>query len=344
MENREYWIKRAEQITDTQFKKSDDYLKNLEKQYLIAKNEIEKEIDTWYRRYSKNNGMSFLDAKKELSRLELAELKWTLEEYIEYGQMNAINPIWLRELENASTRVHITRLYSLQLQLKNHIEKLYAENAAGSYFLLKEIYEDSYYKSLFELQKGFNTGFKFMKFNENELDTILNKPWASDGVNFSNRLWKDKDKLINELQTNLTQCIIRGDNPNKVVNIVARKLETSKNNARRIIITESAYFSNTSQNQCYRDLGVEEYEICSTLDNKTSIICRDMDGKVFKMSDYEVSVTAPPFHCHCRTCTVPYFDDEFTIGEKRAARTVDGKTYYVSSKMKFLDWEKRYKT
>ena len=165
MENREYWIKRAEQITDTQFKKSDDYLKNLEKQYLIAKNEIEKEIDTWYRRYSKNNGMSFLDAKKELSRLELAELKWTLEEYIEYGQMNAINPIWLRELENASARVHITRLYSLQLQLKNHIEKLYAENAAGSYFLLKEIYEDSYYKSLFEMQKGFNTGFKFMKFN-----------------------------------------------------------------------------------------------------------------------------------------------------------------------------------
>lgn len=342
MKNRDYWIKRAEQVTESELKKSDDYLKTLEKQYVIATSEIEKEIDSWYRRYSQNNGISFLDAKKNLSSMELQELKWNVEEYIKYGEMNALNQMWMKELENASARVHITRLYSLQLQLKNHIEKLYDKNLSGSYYLLRGIYENSYYKSLFELQKGFNTGFKFMKFNEKELDTILNKPWANDGVNFSNRIWNDKSKLINELQTNLTQCIIRGENPNNVVNIMANRLNASKKNVRRIVMAESAYFSNSAQNQCYEDLNINEYEVCSTLDSKTSDICQDMDGRVFKMSDYAVGVTAPPFHCYCRTCTVPYFNDEFTIGEKRAARSVDGKTYYVSSNIKYPEWEKTY--
>lgn len=342
MKNRDYWIKRAEQVTESELKKSDDYLKTLEKQYVIATSEIQKEIDSWYRRYSQNNGISFLDAKKNLSSMELQELKWNVEEYIKYGEMNALNQMWMKELENASARVHITRLYSLQLQLKNHIEKLYEKNLSGSYYLLRGIYENSYYKSLFELQKGFNTGFKFMKFNEKELDVILNKPWANDGVNFSNRIWNDKSKLINELQTNLTQCIIRGENPNNVVNIMANRLKASKKNVRRIVMTESAYFSNSAQNQCYKDLSVNEYEVCSTLDSKTSYICQDMDGKVFKMSDYAVGVTAPPFHCHCRTCTVPYFNDEFTIGDKRAARLSNGNTEYISSDINYIEWRKKY--
>jgi hypothetical protein len=57
------------------------------------------------------------------------------------------------------------------------------------------------------------------------------------------------------------------------------------------------------------------------------------------MKDYEVGVTAPPFHCWCRTVTAPYFDDDF--GE-RAARGADGEVYYVPSAMKYPEWEKSF--
>ena len=63
-----------------------------------------------------------------------------------------------------------------------------------------------------------------------------------------------------------------------------------------------------------------------------------MDGHVFDMKDYVEGVTAPPFHPNCRTTTVPYFDDEFNLGE-RAAKDEDGKTYYVSSDMTYKDWK-----
>ena len=106
-------------------------------------------------------------------------------------------------------------------------------------------------------------------------------------------------------------------------------------------MTEEAYFSSEAQKDCFRELDVEQYEIVATLDNITSEICQNMDGKVFKMSEWEIGITAPPFHPWCRTTTVPHFDDEFDVGE-RAAKDADGKTYYVPANMKYKDWEKAF--
>lgn len=107
-------------------------------------------------------------------------------------------------------------------------------------------------------------------------------------------------------------------------------------------MTEEAFFSSAAQKDCFTELDVEKYEIVATLDSHTSDICQDMDGKVFPMSQWEVGVTAPPFHVWCRTTTAPAFEDEFdSIGE-RAARGEDGKTYYVPADMTYKEWEKAF--
>jgi hypothetical protein len=80
----------------------------------------------------------------------------------------------------------------------------------------------------------------------------------------------------------------------------------------------------------------------ATLDSRTSEICQEMDGKTFRMSEWEVGVNAPPFHVNCRTTTIPYFDDEFSNTGKRAARGEDGKTYYVPADTTYKEWEKAY--
>ena len=107
-------------------------------------------------------------------------------------------------------------------------------------------------------------------------------------------------------------------------------------------MTESAYFHSISQKKAFDELDVDEYEIVATLDSRTSEICQDMDGKHFPMEDYKVGITAPPFHVYCRSTTVPYFDDEFTLKEKRAARDKEGKTFYVPGDMKYKDWKDKY--
>ena len=340
--NREYWSKRSEQLEEVLLNRGESFANDLDNQYKIANTRIQKEIYAWYQRFAKNNCISLAEAKRLLNTNELKEFRWTVQDYINYGQKNAVNPYWLEELENASAKVHISRLESLKLQLQQQVEFLYGNQLDGLDKTMRDIYSEGYYHTVFEIQKGFNTGYSFSKFNENELEKVISKPWALDGENFSSRVWKNKSKLINTLHTNLTQALIRGDNPEKIVGNIASTVETSRKAARRLVMTESAYFSAASQKDCYSDLNIEQYEIVATLDSHTSKTCQELDGKVFKMSDYEPGVTAPPFHCYCRSCTAPYFNDEFTIGEKRAARSINNKTEYVSSNIKYPKWKKRF--
>ena len=93
-------------------------------------------------------------------------------------------------------------------------------------------------------------------------------------------------------------------------------------------MTEQAYFHSVAQQEAFKELDVEEFEVVATLDNLTSEICQEMDGKHFPMKDYEPGVTAPPFHPWCRSVTVPYFDDDFKV-EDLGSYIIDRTEYVV---------------
>ncbi|HEM7411058.1 TPA: minor capsid protein [Clostridioides difficile] len=340
MKHKDYWRKRFEQLEEVQNNKSVKYYLELEKKYKLAMNSIEKDILSWYNRFAENEGISLLEAKKLLNTRELEEFKWSVEEYIKYGKENAINQKWMKELENASARVHITRLEALKLQIQQQVEVLYGNELDGIDRLMKDIYTSGYYHTAFNVQQGVNVGWSLMSLDTNRINKVISKPWVTDGLNFSERIWgKHRSALINELHTKLTQSIIRGENPKNLVNDFAKMFNVSKSQAKNLIMTESAFFASASRKDCFNDLDVEKYEIVATLDLRTSNICRELDGKVFDMKDYQVGVTAPPFHCRCRTTTAPWFEDEEGY---RAAKGKDGKTYYVPSSMKYNEWYEKY--
>lgn len=320
-------------------RKANTSLIQIERQFKQAESEIEKQINHWYQRFATNNEISMQEARKWLTSNQLEEFKWDVNQYIRYGEQNELNQIWMKELENASSRVHISRLESLKLQVQHQVEVLYGNQLDEVDNLIKRVYADDYYHSIFEVQRGFNIAWNITAIDSDRLERIISKPWVVDGRNFSNRIWDNKSKLINELHNELSQMIIRGSSPDNAITNIARKMNTSKVNAGRLVMTESAYFASESQKDAFGELDVERYEIVATLDSSTSEICRGLDGEVFEMKDYEPSVTAPPFHVWCRTTTVPYFDDNFT---ERAARNADGKTYYVPGNIKFNEWYERY--
>lgn len=337
--SREYWQKRFEALLEAQLSNAEEYSEELQTLFDLVMEELEKDIAVWYTRFADNNEVSLAEAKRMLKGSELAEFHWDVKKYIEYGEKNAIDGKWMKELENASARVHISRLESIKLQTRQKIEELYGKQFEDTDNLLKEIYQDSYYHTAFEIQQGFNVGYSMQSINAKQLEQVISKPWTADGATFSSRIWKAKDDLINTLHTELTQAIIRGDAPNKAIGTIAKKFNTSKGRAGRLVMTEAAFFASAAQQDAYKDLDVERYEIVATLDGKTSAICQSLDGKVFVMSDYAVGITAPPFHPWCRTVTVPYFDDNF--GE-RIARGKDGKVYYISSDIKYPEWKERF--
>lgn len=339
--DKEYWSKRFEYLEKLQIVNEEKYIEQLTEQYTVALEKIKKEINNWFTRFAVNNQISLRESKKWLNTSELKELQWDIKEYIRHGEENGIDLIWKKELENASAKVHISRLNALMLQIQERLEELYAQqnNSLSEYII--DTYKDTYYNSAYALQSGFNVAFNISAIDESIITKLILNPWTADGMTFSDRIWKNKKELINTLQTELTQAIIRGDGLESVINKIAKKFNTEKNKAGRLVMTETAFFSSQARKQCFNDLWVKKYEIVATLDSHTSQICRGLDGKVFNMKDYSVGITAPPFHVWCRSTTAPYFNDKFEFGE-RAARNTDGKTYYIASNIKYNDWYNEY--
>lgn len=343
MRNKKYWKERFRQLEASQYQSSRKMVEEIQQQMRRAEAAIETKMNAWYGRLAANNGISMAEAKKLLNRKELEEFRWDVNDYIKYGKENAINGQWMKQLENASARVHISRLEQLKLQVQQEAERLYGNYLDGVDRHIKALYEEGFYKTAYEIQKGIGVGWNLTGVDSNRLDKIIRKPWAADGKNFSERIWSSKQQLIENVHTSLTQMCILGQAPDKAIASLSHAMHTSKNQAGRLIMTESAFFGSESRKDCFKDLGVEQYEIVATLDSVTSDICREMDAKVFPMSEYESGSTAPPFHVWCRTTTVPAFGDKFDhIGERAARDPETGKTYYVPVDMKYQEWKESF--
>lgn len=341
MTNAEYWKQRFTQLEAAQNRKGATAYLEMEKQYKAAQNELEAQIARWYQRFADSNGISLAQAKQWLKGQDLAEFKWDVKEYIKYGKENAINGAWMQELENASSKFHISRLEALQIQTQNSLETMFAQQMGTMKKALSDVYASGYYHTAYTVQQGFGLGWDIAGLDQAQIEKVLSKPWAVDGYNFSTRIWNSKTKLIGEVHNELSKNLLTGADPQKAIDSLAKKMGTSKSNAGRLVMTEQAYFSSAAQKDCFNDLDVEEYEIVATLDSHTSDICRSLDGKVFKMSDYKPGITAPPFHVYCRSTTAPHFKDNFDVGE-RAARGADGKTYYVPDDVTYSEWKKAF--
>lgn len=341
MTNAEYWKQRFTQLEAAQNRKGATAYLEMEKQYKAAQNELEAQIARWYQRFADSNGISFAQAKQWLKGQDLAEFKWDVKEYIKYGKENAINGAWMQELENASSKFHISRLEALQIQTQNSLETMFAQQMGTMKKALSDVYASGYYHTAYTMQQGFGLGWDIAGLDQAQIEKVLSKPWAVDGYNFSTRIWNSKTKLIGEVHNELSKNLLTGADPQKAIDSLAKKMGTSKSNAGRLVMTEQAYFSSAAQKDCFNDLDVEEYEIVATLDSHTSDICRSLDGRVFKMSDYKPGVTAPPFHVYCRSTTAPHFKENFDAGE-RAARGADGKTYYVPDDVTYSEWKKAF--
>lgn len=340
--NSEYWQQRFGQLENASHQEAMTVYSRIEESFYQAQKEIENKINSWYVRFANNNEITINEAKKLLNSNELKEFKWNVQEYIKYGHENELNEHWMKELENASTKYHVSRLEALKIQTQQTMEKLFGNELDEVDNLTKNSYINNYFHTMFEYQKGFNVGFNVTNIDQNKLSKIVNKPWAVDEKNFSERIWGNKTKLINELHNELTKMCLTGKSPDESIKYLSKKFNTSKAQAGNLIMTENAYFSQLAQKDCFNALDVEKYEIVATLDSHTSEICKEQDGKVYNMKDYQPGLTAPPFHNYCRSTTVPHFDDDFDDEGERAAKGEDGKTYYVSDKMKYEDWYNKY--
>ena len=140
-----------------------------------------------------------------------------------------------------------------------------------------------------------------------------------------------------------TQQIIRRIRGTKAAGFNDGLLAISKRNAEAITRTALQHAASQARNEVWlrNSKVVKRVKWTSTLDSKTSTICRSLDGQEFPID----SGPRPPAHVGCRSSTVAVLADKYkdlSRGRTRSARnSKTGKIEKVGAKTSYYDWLKR---
>ena len=337
----EYWKKRYEEEMERAMHQADGPKKDLRKYADTVIRRLEKDINDWYQRYANENGMSLADAKKQLDARELKAFNMDLEEYRAIAERDELSEEHKKMLKQASARQQLDRVQELYINTVQELESWAKYQDSTISDLLSNVYESSNYRTAWMTQSMKGQYDMYAQVDHRTIQRIIDSPWAPDGKNFSARIWDNRKQLAASLQNDFIQALVAGDGTATMSEAIAKRMNTSYNNANRLVETELARVHSQAFMDCMSELDVDAVEILATLDNKTSPICRRMDGKYVQCKDAKPGITIPPFHCHCRSTTVPYIPAVY--GSERAARDPKtGKTVFVEGELNYGEWEKRY--
>lgn len=337
-----YWTQRAEQRLINAENLTSDMLKDLRTTYEATIKNLEKEINAFYGKYATETGLDLTEVRKRLNSKELKDFKTQLKLYYDkVKELGGYAPDTKEYLRELSAKAYISRLEELQAQMRWQVENLYRTQQLKIFDTLKQGYEDTYLRATFDMQQGIGFAYSFNTLDDNKVRVAVTQKWQ--GSNFSDRIWADKARLIDTLNTAIPQGVALGQNPRKVAQTIAKSMDTRYSNAERLARTEMSHIANESSRQAYNEVPevLQEYKIVATLDNRTSDICQNQDGHVYKMSEWEEGITAPPFHPNCRTTTVPYFPEMDNAEYTRIATDYSrgGAAYYVPASLTYKEWK-----
>ena len=246
-------------------------------------------------------------------------------------------------LLNATFRrsaVHINRLTSLQFQMRYILYKLYAGTNDAFNNSLWGFYTDERDRMAYEAQMARGKFEPVATISEKHISAVLKTPWATDGKNFSQRLWTNREQLVGTLQAELTRALITGADSASVAKTIAQKMNAAEYAASRLVQTEITRIITESDKDTFAEMGIDEVEIVGTLDGHTCGTCGDMDGKHMPRTEAHAGTTAPPFHPNCRCVIVPYFDDD--EGGVRVMRDPETGKSKIVEDMTFNEWKEKY--
>ena len=298
MKSSEYWKKREaenamkNQISEVQYKK------NIEEIYANMMDEINKEINGFYTKYAAKEGITMAEAKKRVSKLDIAAYERKAKKYVETKDFS----------DRANEEM---RIYNLTMKV-NRLELLKAniglEMVSGFDELQKYFDKKLTKRTLDEFRRQAGILGKSIMKNEKYAHAIVNASFKN--ATYSDRIWMYHGMLKAELEGLLASGLIKGENPRKLARHLTKRFGVSAYNAERLMVTELARVQTEAQKQSFIRNGFDEYVYVACTKGDVCPICKGLDDKHFKVDDMMPGENAPPMHPNCHCSTAAYMDNE----------------------------------
>lgn len=290
----DYWAKREEEALKHYIKDEKAYEKELNRIYKDMLDSVQEQIDAFYGRYARAEGITIAEAKKRVKQLDIAAYERKAKRYV-------------KERNFSKQANEEMRLYNLTMKI-NRLEMLKAniglELIKGHDELEKFMEKILQDRTVEEMERQAGILGKTVRNNAKAANAIVNSSFHN--ANFSDRIWVHQNLLRDELDKLLQQGLIQGKNPRVLAREIKKKFDVSTYNAERLMRTELARVQTEAQKQSFERNGFSFYEFI--VNSGCCPICKAIDGKKFRVDKMMPGTNAPPMHPHCRCSTAAYED------------------------------------
>jgi SPP1 gp7 family putative phage head morphogenesis protein len=292
-----YWRDREDEALKHHIKDEKAFKKKLDGIYTEMLDNVQKEIDGFYGRYADAEGITLAEAKKRVSKMDIAAYERKAKRYVRDKTFT----------EKANTEM---RLYNATMKI-NRLEMLKAniglELLAGHSDLEKFMEDILQGRTEDELERMAGILGETVIGNAKAANAIVNASFHS--AKFSDRIWHYQDLLKVDLEKLLQTGLIQGRNPRVLARELEKRFGVSQYNAERLMRTELARVQTEAQKMSFERNGFEMYTY-HALDEaaKFDCNCSNLDGKHFKISEMVIGENAPPSHSNCR-CSISAYSD-----------------------------------
>lgn len=285
MDNKEYWRKREEENLKHNLKTEAEYLKTINSYYDYMMDQIQKEINGFYAKYARKEGITLAEAKKRVLTADIEAYGRKAAKYVKEKDFSAEANAEMR-LYNATMKIN--RLEMLKANIG--LELVDGFNRLQKYF--DQILTDRTLKE-FERQAGILG--KAIQNNAKAAESIVNASFHN--AKFSDRIWMYQDMMKAELSKLLQEGMIQGRNPRQLASHLQKLFGVSKADAQRLMRTELARVQTETQKQSFERNGFTKYEFIAL--GSACEICKAIDGKHYDVEKMMPGTNAPPMHPNC---------------------------------------------
>lgn len=306
MNSETYWRRREEEALKHYIKQEAEYDKQIERIYRDMLDAVQSDIDAFYRRYADKEGITIAEARKRVSRLDIAAYERKAKRYVAEKDFSKRANEEMR-LYNATMKIN--RLEMLKADIGIELIKGHDELEKFIDGILKG-------RTAEELKRQAGILGKTIRNNSQLAHTIPNASFHH--ATFSDRVWMYHDLMKADLSKMLQTGLIQGKNPR----VLAKDLEKyymgdryKKNgkkgavyHAEMLMRTELARVQTEAQKQSFERNGFEMYTFHANHDCCGK--CQDLDGEHFKVKDMRPGLNAAPMHPNCRCSASAYEDSD----------------------------------
>lgn len=321
----------------SQDKKTQEYiLKTLSKEYASIYDDLSVYLERFYGKYADERGITYNNALRKLTIQELRQFKNELQQAINALKDKGATKAIVSDLTRLNKRTSITRLEALNAQIQADITNLALFKSGSVTALLGGVFKDSYYRTNFGLENSLGLTFDLTKLSKADIDTAIFAEFQ--GSDLGARLSASSQKLLLNVTNKLSQGFAAGRDLKIAKELLKSELNVNYNQLSTLVQTETARLCGEGTTKAaVNSYVVDQYQIIATLDEKTTVICRFMDGKVFNVKDMTPGLNAPPFHYNCRSVVAPYFNNNVFNEENL---TQSGRAGWGIDSYAYGDWLK----